>query len=687
MKNQLDAVLALPEFSTYEEYGADDYRMAGVANPSFSISSKGWFDHKTNEAGSLDSLLKRDRAVLDTYDRARPDDAKVRAYLRTRSILKFPDTIGLKAQGDSIVLPLRAANGELVQLYRILLNPDGTKKGKAILKGKGYRDRAIHIKNGSDTVLVIEGLEDGLVINEQLKGAYDVLVAGGAVNFKKVTAFLPSYKDVKIILDNDTGQGSLVHSYHLGPHVERLLPVDEGIDANEALRQGWFDEWWETLEKIDFEKCEDAYKSTPSGQNADAIEELNEKHALVNVQGKIVIMTRTFDPMFDRHDLTLSNKTDFGTLYQNKFVETTEGKRIQYSDYWLGSRHRREYEGFKFDPTEKINGVQQPGPHFNLWSGFAVEPGVGKADLYYDHLYYNVAQGDSDIYEYMLNWMADAVQRPGVRPGVSIVLRGGSGVGKGAAIEHFCMLFGIGRHALQVSNIKHVVGSFNAHLANCLVLYADEAFNTRDKNHEAILKTLITEKVRVVEFKGKDAFQMPNFTRLMMSSNKKWIVPMEVDDRRFFITDVGTRNKQDTGYFGLMYEEMQYSGGLEQLLKDLLERDLSTVNVNAYPDTAAIRENKIASLPSVLEWLYYRLKDSPFSPDENIAELYRDYRDNAGKWYVSRSQWSQEITRVFGPLKRKQRHKEGIRYFDFPPLEALRAAFCKANDMGVDWHV
>lgn len=62
---------------------------------------------------------------------------------------------------------------------------------------------------------------------------------------------------------------------------------------------------------------------------------------------------------------------------------------------------------------------------------------------------------------------------------VAVVLRGGKGVGKSFVAEHFGRLFG--RHYLKVSQPGHLVGNFNSHLRDVVVLFADEAFYAGDK--------------------------------------------------------------------------------------------------------------------------------------------------------------------------------------------------------------
>jgi hypothetical protein len=82
-----------------------------------------------------------------------------------------------------------------------------------------------------------------------------------------------------------------------------------------------------------------------------------------------------------------------------------------------------------------------------------------------------------------------------------------------------------GRHFVTVSDAKHLVGAFNAHLRDCVVLFGDEAFFAGDKKHESVLKTLITEESVVIEAKGVDAEVYPNYVHLILASNADWVVP------------------------------------------------------------------------------------------------------------------------------------------------------------------
>ena len=112
-------------------------------------------------------------------------------------------------------------------------------------------------------------------------------------------------------------------------------------------------------------------------------------------------------------------------------------------------------------------------------------------------------EGDEKVLTYLLCWMARAVQKPNTPGEVAIVLRGGKGTGKTVFADVFGRLFG--RHYSAVADAKYIVGNFNAHLRDCVVLFGDEAFWAGDRKHESVLKALITGRTLVIESKGIDA--------------------------------------------------------------------------------------------------------------------------------------------------------------------------------------
>ena len=57
--------------------------------------------------------------------------------------------------------------------------------------------------------------------------------------------------------------------------------------------------------------------------------------------------------------------------------------------------------------------------------GFGAEPRPGDWSLFDRHIAQNIANGDEEVAQYILNWIAHLFQYPGGRrPGTAIVLRG-----------------------------------------------------------------------------------------------------------------------------------------------------------------------------------------------------------------------------------------------------------------------
>jgi hypothetical protein len=115
----------------------------------------------------------------------------------------------------------------------------------------------------------------------------------------------------------------------------------------------------------------------------------------------------------------------------------------------------------------------------NLWRGFGSEPKPGEWPLLRRHILDVLCSGNKEHAQYMARWIAWRVQNPIKQSEVALVLGGDKGTGKGKFLRLLCRLFGT--HAIQISDRKHLTGSFNAHFMQTCLLFADEAFWPGDK--------------------------------------------------------------------------------------------------------------------------------------------------------------------------------------------------------------
>lgn len=434
---------------------------------------------------------------------------------------------------------------------------------------------------------------------------------------------------------------------------------------------------------------------------------MNDRHAIIgNIGGKCRVIEEIEDDVLHRSRITMSSFEDIRNRYghiQIKIGTTEKGQDVMVplGKYWIGHRMRRQFDTMRFMPQGDKPGV------YNLWRGFNVEPRPGDCSIYLDHLLHNMCNGDAAIYDYLVKWMASAVQNPASPGEVAVVLRGGKGTGKGTFAKIFGRLFG--RHYLQVANPSHLVGNFNSHLRDVIFLFADEAFFAGDKKHESVLKMLVTEDSIPIEAKGVDVESYPNYVHLMMASNDPHVIRATGDERRYFVLDMGERNKQDKSFFKGMWKQME-NGGYEALLYHLQSLDLSDYEVRNVPETSALNEQKLLSMGVEEEWWYRKLCDgrilnmhsewTALAPRESVND---DYIAYAEKWKFSRrgneTVLGKFLSRVCPHVDKVQRRvtldetdssgrsvrvSRRINYYDFGSLEACRDAWVEAYGK-TDW--
>lgn len=299
---------------------------------------------------------------------------------------------------------------------------------------------------------------------------------------------------------------------------------------------------------------------------------------------------------------------------------------------------------------------------YNLWRGFAFAAIPGDYEPFLDHIFRNICKRNEELYNYVINWMARCVQNPATPGQVALVLRGGRGSGKSFFAKHFGALFG--RHFLHISNSGHLVGNFNSHLRDCVVLFADEAFYANDRRHTSILKTLITEETIPIESKGVDVETAPNYIHLIMASNDLHVIPAGGDERRFLVLDVGNENQQDSKYFKNLAKLLK-AGGYEALLHHLSTIDLSEFDVSKVPQTDALREQKLLSLSVEEEWWYQKLcrgtsleEEEEWKTEIPKDYLVDDYINNAKKFNISRRGSATSLGKQLGKLVPSLEHRQ-----------------------------
>jgi hypothetical protein len=277
----------------------------------------------------------------------------------------------------------------------------------------------------------------------------------------------------------------------------------------------------------------------------------------------------------------------------------------------------------------------------------------------------------------------------------ALVLRGGQGVGKTKVGEVVGSL--LGDHYTLVSSPRYVVGQFNAHMRALLLLHADEAFWAGDKAAEGKLKDLVTGRSHFIEYKGVDPIEVKNYVRLFVTGNHDWQIPAGFGERRFAVFDVGEAHKEDHAYFAAIDAEMD-NGGREALLHYLLTFDLPSVNLRKIPETAALLEQKIASMTPDEAWWFDILRKGRLPPQINNQPgtclrdvLFDTYMAHAQRQGARNRSVDTKIGIFLGKfvpgLASSKTTVSGKRewVYSFPPLRDCREAYAQAMRSAVNW--
>ena len=319
--------------------------------------------------------------------------------------------------------------------------------------------------------------------------------------------------------------------------------------------------------------------------------------------------------------LELSGQGDATLLLKRaikaKFPNSDERKIA--SDFFM-SPETTYFEGVEFNPKGDSKS------YLNLWVSPYRKAKKGHWKLIDTFLKNVICDGDEDSYNYLINYIAHALQLPEKKPGVMLILMGGQGIGKGTLGRIFQKIWA--STYLQVSNIDAITGNFNAALERSFIVFMDEALFAGDRKSSDALKSLVTEPLILINEKHQPARQTHSYHRLIAATNATHLKHTENDDRRDFVLKVSDRHKNDHNYWNELDHEMNH-GGIEAFMYDLLEIDLTGFNVRAKPSTAGLLEQKLMSLGPIERWWHDCL-------DEGIMGSHQVY---SGTFTTVKDRW------------------------------------------------
>jgi hypothetical protein len=276
----------------------------------------------------------------------------------------------------------------------------------------------------------------------------------------------------------------------------------------------------------------------------------------------------------------------------------------------------------------------------NVFTGFNYtkmkqEYSEDKVKNFLDHVKYvcgDVA-GSNGVtgYEYMLNWMAQIVQRPWEKTGTCIVIYGSQGIGKDSMYEYMKRILGSQYcHSATPDRFdRDVFGNFNAEaLRYKFLINLQEVDCGNIMKHMASLKGKITAIDETTEVKGIGQFTTKSYSRWFLTSNDSNPIKIEDSNRRFCVikSSAEPRSKQ---YFDMLYKELEDESIIFSIYTYLLQRDISKVNFKEFVLSTYLDDLKEYSCPPTIGFLQDLFQDGALDSMKRITtgDLFEKYRN------------------------------------------------------------
>ena len=246
-------------------------------------------------------------------------------------------------------------------------------------------------------------------------------------------------------------------------------------------------------------------------------------------------------------------------------------KTYNFMDLYDKNRNKSIFDKLGFSPLDNDKNM------LNYFNGFKYQNNnkcnFEKVKPYIDfvkHVINNEQQA-----EHFLNWVAHIIQRPNIKQTTCYVFYSYKhGVGKNTITKILNKL--LTGYAYDIKNADELAGKFNGESVGKLLCVGDEIKTFKSgENLNNIVKNLISQEYRSIEFKGKDKVTgIVDLIHYIFTTNNEFNFYIEQSDRRFNLIECNKELMSEKIY-KLINELAKDDEFLANLHSFFMERDLS----------------------------------------------------------------------------------------------------------------
>lgn len=297
------------------------------------------------------------------------------------------------------------------------------------------------------------------------------------------------------------------------------------------------------------------------------------------------------------------------------------------ANQWLKDPERKEVQTLTFNPSgERLTRNPKGLTALNLWTGFAFRPPPDDWELRVEPFLGHVRLLWGCASDSFLDWNAHIAQRPWELTSFGwLHIAPAQGLGRNWVASVLARVFA-GVTALGVDLGGLLTSQFNGVLSGRLLAVVDEVAEGGGaqvyKTAQA-LKRIVTEETRLINPKFGTQREEFNACRWLVLSNSEMALPLEDNDRRFWVVRSDDQPK-DAEYYSTLYRLREDPAFIASVAHMLRTRDILAFNPGAKPPLSAAKARLLERSRSEAE---VQLRDLQAShPSELItAHKIREY--------------------------------------------------------------
>ena len=162
---------------------------------------------------------------------------------------------------------------------------------------------------------------------------------------------------------------------------------------------------------------------------------------------------------------------------------------------------------------------------------------------------------NEEYFKFFISWIRWLIVKPHIKTKVFVFLFSKQGYGK-STITSFLTNYIFGEnHSLTTSGLDSVTGKFNSLLAGKVVVNVEELPSTQEQFHNQFdkMKHLISGNTINIEPKGKEHYEIRNYSNFIGCGNNRHALKITSDDERYFVIEL--KHKKDKSFWKSFYDK------------------------------------------------------------------------------------------------------------------------------------